>query len=207
MKKAGIGARVTFDTNIAHLSLIGLLQVKHIAGEHEGNQYTVYLPEERTLPSQSSQTSHAQDQDRLVSLESSQTRHTVSAANKDTLTDSKTSFKTIDQIDDDLGQRLRALERELTGKSSPSQKWTPLFELLADELKSAAARTDSVSDVPAFLVEHLRRRLAKPDAPQRRGEGKRVVTEPQPLAAEEIAPPAPDDVEEFERARAELEGK
>jgi len=108
--------------------------------------------------------------------------------------------------DEEFGQRLRVLERELTGKASPSAKWTPLFDLLADELKAAAARTGLVSDVPAFLVEHLRRRFAKPDAPLKTGK-RTTTTEPAPLATEEIAPPAPDEVEEYERLRAELEGK
>jgi hypothetical protein len=39
------------------------------------------------------------------------------------------------------------------------EKWKQLAELLVMELKVASARTTSVSDVPAFLTEHLRRRL------------------------------------------------
>ncbi len=207
MKKSGIGARVTFETNISHLIGVGLVQVRQIAGEHEGNEYTVFLPEERSMPSQTSQSRHAQDQDRLVRLETSQTRHTSSREESTTSVDPKTSFKTKDQDDDeDVPKRLRVLERELTGKVSPAAKWMPLFELLANELKAAAARTGSVSDAPAFFTEHLRRRFTKPDSPPKTGKPG-ATTEPLPLPPEEIAPPAPDDVEEFERARAELEGK
>ncbi len=63
-----------------------------------------------------------------------------------------------------------------------------------------------MSDVPAFFAAHLRRRFSKPDAPLRTGK-RAEATESAPLATEEIAPPAPEEVEEFERARAELEGK
>ncbi len=64
-----------------------------------------------------------------------------------------------------------------------------------------------MSDVPAFFAAHLRRRFAKPDMPRK--EGKRaaaVATEPAPLAPEQIEPPAPGEVEEYERLRAELVG-
>lgn len=181
MKKAGIGARVTFDTNVAHLIAIGLLQVRQIAGEHEGNEYTVLLPEERTLPSQSSttsQTSHAQDQDGLVSLKSSQTRHTLSVDNIDTSGDPKTSSKTSSKNFDDEAAPLRKLERELTGKNSatPAQ-WNELFELLSTELRIAAART-TVSNVPAFLTEHLRRRLFKRSADEMRVESREAAETP-----------------------------
>lgn len=181
MKKAGIGARVTFDTNVSHLIAIGLLQVRQIAGEHEGNEYTVFLPEERTLPSQSSltsQTSHAQDQDRLVSLESSQTRHTLSADSINTSSDPNTSFKTKNEFDDEatrqIGDLFKDLEREVVGKNSASiEQWREIREVLLAELRIAAART-SVSSVPSFLAEHLRRRLWKMDKKQAAREGKEL---------------------------------
>jgi hypothetical protein len=54
-------------------------------------------------------------------------------------------------------------ERELTGRISTSdEKWEELAEVLVSELRIAAART-TVSNVPAFLAEHLRRRLWKVD--------------------------------------------
>jgi hypothetical protein len=55
--------------------------------------------------------------------------------------------------------------KELTGKSpnkTDGVRWSELGELLVTELKIAAART-TVSNVPAFLTEHLRRRLWKVD--------------------------------------------
>jgi len=180
MKKAGIGARVTFEANIAHLIAVGLLQVRQIAGEHEGNEYIVFLPEERSMPnsmpSQSSQTRHAQDQDRPVSLESSQTRHTLSVDNADTSAAPKTSFKTSEKnLDDEAAlAKLRALERELTGKNSgTAAQWEELFDVLCAELRIAATRT-TVSSAPSFLAEHLRRRLWKMDKKQATREGKEL---------------------------------
>jgi len=80
----------------------------------------------------------------------------------------KTSFKTKEEkFDDDAArgftEALRQAERELTGKASTSaENWNELAELLVTELRIAATRT-TVSNVPAFLTEHLRRRLWKID--------------------------------------------
>jgi hypothetical protein len=61
---------------------------------------------------------------------------------------------------------LNALSKKTTGKNlkADDEKLKELAELLAMEFEIAAARTDSISNVPAFLTEHLRRRLLrKPD--------------------------------------------
>ncbi|MDQ3802623.1 MAG: hypothetical protein M3416_02050 [Acidobacteriota bacterium] len=50
-------------------------------------------------------------------------------------------------------------------------QWQELAEVLAAELKIAAGRT-TVSSAPAFLAEHLRRRLWKKDKRQIAEEGK-----------------------------------
>lgn len=66
--------------------------------------------------------------------------------------------------DDEAAPLARALaraERELSGKvTSDPSKWEDLADILVKELKIAAGRT-TVSSVPAFLAEHLRRRLWK----------------------------------------------
>jgi hypothetical protein len=57
------------------------------------------------------------------------------------------------------------VSREVTGKGLTTEdagRWDELAELLVTELKIAAGRT-TVSNVPAFLTEHLRRRLWKVD--------------------------------------------
>lgn len=57
---------------------------------------------------------------------------------------------------------------EITGRmplSAERDRWLELAEVLSAELKIAAGRT-TVSSVPAFLAEHLRRRLWKKDKRQ-----------------------------------------
>jgi hypothetical protein len=186
MRLANIGARVTFDANIEHLRAVGLLAVAVLTGEHEGNEYEVFIPEELSMPSQTSQsshtsqTSHAQKVDRLVRLETSQTRHSLSVENTAGYGEPKTSFKTNTEKDDDeafapLIARLRKAVKELTGKepsATDAGRWGELAELLDAELRIAAGRTGAVSSVPAFLTEHLRRRLWKKDKQQVEEEGK-----------------------------------
>ena len=58
--------------------------------------------------------------------------------------------------------------KEITGRGltrADRQRWAELAEVLATELKIAAGRT-TVSNIPAFLAEHLRRRLWKKDKRQ-----------------------------------------
>ncbi|HEX8177834.1 MAG TPA: hypothetical protein VF543_22285 [Pyrinomonadaceae bacterium] len=78
------------------------------------------------------------------------------------------------RIDDDdaalagLNKTLKQAAKEITGREpSPteSERWKELAEVLVMEAKIAAART-TVSSLPAFLAEHLRRRLWKKDKAQ-----------------------------------------
>jgi hypothetical protein len=58
---------------------------------------------------------------------------------------------------------LREMTQEITGKQptgAEAMKWRELAEVLVTELRIAAGRT-TISSVPAFLAEHLRRRLWK----------------------------------------------
>jgi hypothetical protein len=188
MKVAHIGARATFDSNVEHLRAVGLIAVTVLAGEHEGNEYEVFIPEELSMPSQTSLTSltsltsHAQKLDRLVRLETSQTRHTSSVDNTGIYAEPKTSFKTNTESDDDeafarLVSRLKQAALEITGRGSSAaeaERWEQLADVLITELKIAAGRTN-VSSVPAFLTEHLRRRLWKKDRRQVEEEGKSEV--------------------------------
>jgi hypothetical protein len=68
-----------------------------------------------------------------------------------------------------LLSRFRQAVKDVTGReaSPPAEadRWGELAELLITELKIAAGRT-TVSSVPAFLAEHLRRRLFKKDKRQ-----------------------------------------
>jgi hypothetical protein len=61
---------------------------------------------------------------------------------------------------------------EVTGRApsgAEKERWLELAEVLSTELKIAAGRT-TVSSVPAFLAEHLRRRLWKKDKRQMEAE-------------------------------------
>jgi len=195
MKRAGIGARVTFEANVDRLTAVGLIRVRQIAGEHEGNEYTVFTPDEVSMPSQTSVTSPALKVDGLDGLESSQTSHTLNTDFQRTSEDSKTLIKTSKQNTDDeaapaskpqfenfevFANAIAAIDtasKELTGKGinpAEASKWSEVFEVLTTELKIAAGRT-TVSSVPAFLAEHLRRRLWKKDKRQIAEEGKAEI--------------------------------
>jgi hypothetical protein len=66
-----------------------------------------------------------------------------------------------------LENAVNELSKKLIGKELKSvddEKLKELAELLTMELEIAAARTDSISNVPAFLTEHLRRRLSRKTA-------------------------------------------
>lgn len=95
------------------------------------------------------------------------------------------SLKNDDEAFAGLLRRLREASREVTGKeTSPAEaaRWNDVAELLATELRLAASRT-TVSSAPAFLAEHLRRRLRKADARQ-------IEREVNEAAAGVSAPPA-----------------
>jgi hypothetical protein len=207
MSKAHIGSRVTFEANVAHLKSVGLIRVTNITGEHEGNEYEVFLPEEISMTSQTSQpsmtslTGYAQKLVRLVSLETRQTRHTSSLEKSTTYGVSKTFFKTKDEKTDDddaalagLVAALKGAAKEITGRdlsAAESDRWRELGDVLVAELKIAAART-TVSSVPSFLAEHLRRRLWKVDKRQAQAEGRELPDEALKQAPSVDASKCPD---------------
>ncbi|HEY0099339.1 MAG TPA: hypothetical protein VGB76_10355 [Pyrinomonadaceae bacterium] len=162
----------TLKAHIRHLSSIGLLKVHYRRGESTGADYEIFTLEDRpptnhpptTQPPTTNQNLGSPTHQNLVLGGGSQvTVESTLAASP------KTSFKTKEEnSDDDAPARtflakLVEAERELTGKASTSgEKWEELAEVLISELRIAAART-TVSNVPAFLAEHLRRRLWKVD--------------------------------------------
>ncbi|MGA9994822.1 MAG: hypothetical protein WBP93_05365 [Pyrinomonadaceae bacterium] len=108
--------------------------------------------------------------------------------------------KPAERSDDDdaalagLNEALKSAVKELTDKElsvAESAHWRELAEVLIAELKIAAART-TVSSVPAFLAEHLRRRLWKIDKKQARAEGRELpdeaVTAPAPAEQSKDCP-------------------
>lgn len=181
MVGAGIGSEVTLRANLAKLKSMGLVDEEIIPGTHGGNQYTVYLPEEEegrgSRPSRGS--SSPQKLDPLPPLETRPSRASLTPDLSTVSSDPKTLIKTKEEnFDDDAARALveafLQAERELTGKNSAtSAQWRELAEVIVAELKIAAGRT-TISSVPAFLAEHLRRRLWKLDKKQAAQEGKEL---------------------------------
>ncbi len=215
MKLANIGSRVTFDSNINHLQTVGLISETIFTGEHGGNQFEIFLPEEAesmsSLSSLSSLTSSAQKQDRLVSLETSHTSQGEKPINMGIADVPKTSFKDNIKNDDEGAsafseflEKVSAACERLTGKPTTKReaaKWGLLADLLILELETAARKTDSISSVPAFLTEVLRRQFfaarrapligksskAKPDTVGKPDEAGEYEIKPLDQAAREAA--------------------
>jgi hypothetical protein len=184
----------TVDAALEHLQIVGLLSIRTIVGDNNGNEYEIFTPEEVTaslfsttsLSGTTSQSGCTQKLVVPVLPKTGSTSSTLSSTISETSGESNTSFNTNLTNDDDYAARLlevfegfRKAERELTGKFSKPEQWRELFEILVAELKIAAART-TVSSVPAFLTEHLRRRLWKMDKKQMAGEGKPASTNEKP---------------------------
>jgi hypothetical protein len=69
-------------------------------------------------------------------------------------------------IDDDepaalILRVLQDVEREVTGTTGNAQRWLEPLGIICAELRLAASRSPVISSAPAFLAEHLRRRLGK----------------------------------------------
>jgi hypothetical protein len=187
MKRAGIGSERTLLKNVAHLKGIGLIEVNYTDGKHGGNEYTVHMPEEvglrahptpRTPPTPPTSDTPRHAPPKLPSVppvESGVGGVGLESLESTTSDTHQTLIPDKNRSDDEVAPaRLRELELELTGKSSGNAaQWGELFDVLAAELRIAAGRT-TVSSVPAFLAEHLRRRLWKLDKKQAQAEGKEL---------------------------------
>jgi hypothetical protein len=205
-EKVMSGAGMTRHTYRAHLERLmhsGLIQVEEKAGEHGGNVFTVYTPDEigvergdrgdrgdRSDPCQKLplvQGSEVDRGDRGLSLDNS----TVSGESKTLI---KTNTKNDDEALAEFTRLVRDTAKEITGRELSKleqDKWRELAELLMAELRIAAART-TVSSVPAFLTEHLRRRLWKMDKKQMGVEAKPASTDERPPIYSEQAKDCPD---------------
>ena len=183
MVKADIGSDRTLRKNLARLEGVGLVTIKQIGGTQGGNEFTVFLPEEIATPTTpttptTSTTPHHHDhplQNVLVVpvVESDSGRGGLNDENKDSSAKLNTLINTnTDKKDDEafagLVEMLKQAAKKVTGKApdkTETDRWREIGELLAAELQIAASRT-TVSSAPAFLFEHLRRRLRKADARQ-----------------------------------------
>jgi hypothetical protein len=198
MDWSGIRSKNTIALNLNLLTATGLILKTLEIGNPEGSFYEVNLPEELTLqpyPSIPSPTqpSPAQKLGRDPTQKLGWAGLGKIEENKGTYGFPKTFLKTTTESDDDealagLVRRLKAAAKEITGRETSqveSARWDELAEVIVTELKIAAART-TVSNVPAFLTEHLRRRLWKTDKKQLSAEGKSASVDERPsLSAEQ----------------------
>ncbi len=169
---------VTIDKHIKHLKSVGLLKVDFVIGSHEGNWYEVFIPEEINPPNLTNLTNPT-NVPKKVSNHITNFLGYVGRVdlveNKGTYGFPKTSLKTLKNDDDasasapasaltDFAAAMNEVSRKLTKKGlskNEKGKWKELAEILVMELELATARTGSISNVPAFLTEHLRRRLSQ----------------------------------------------
>lgn len=186
MKWTGI-SHVTIFKHLKHLESVGLLKIEQQVGSHNGSTYEILIPEEvsvlftHTNPSNDTLThpilsndnpSYPIPYNNLVSLPYNNLVWDSMGnpvENKGTYGDSKTFFKDYTKNDDDSARafseffaKISAACERISGKpisKKESQKWGILADLLILELETAARRTDSISSVPSFLIEVLRRKL------------------------------------------------
>lgn len=172
---SGLGSMVTVDAALEHLENVGLIAVKPAIGSLIGNEYEVFTPEEASTSTSSISSSSriTQKVDVLDVLESGSTSTTQLVENTGAWGRPNTSFKTKDINTDDeafaeFAAAVRKTAKEITGKEpskAEAARWAEVAEVLMTELKIAAGRT-TISSVPAFLAEHLRRRLWKKEKRQ-----------------------------------------
>ncbi|HEX8293408.1 MAG TPA: hypothetical protein VF570_16730 [Pyrinomonadaceae bacterium] len=167
----------TIDGHLRYLMGVGLIIRHWELGSTEGSQYEVRLPEE--LPRLPTSPHHSPPLTTTQFLGSGNTQFLGSGGEGQTVDSSTTfggdktsSLKTNTENDDEafaaLVEKLKTGSREVSGKEptkADSERWVEVAELLVTELKVAASRT-TVTSAPAFLAEHLRRRLRKADARQ-----------------------------------------
>jgi hypothetical protein len=180
MRGSDIGSTKTLFLNLRHLRDAGLVTWDERVGPHGGNVYAVHLPEEAstvgtqsTKSTLSTESTSRQKVDRVLGVESTQSTHSLSVENARGSGEPKTFIKTnTERTDDeafaDLLAVLKQTAKKVTGREPlPAERtrWKEVAELLATELEIAASRT-TVTSAPAFLAEHLRRRLRKADARQ-----------------------------------------
>lgn len=204
MAWSGIKSKNTIAVNLKILTTIGWLKVTVDPGDHDGNVYEVFVYEELTRPNPTQPKSPQLNPSEpgstqklgvdptqklgwvgsgeiVDSQRASEIPNTSSKTNTERTTDDEAAPHSSTEESSAFAKLLEILSKtstEITGKS-PSvvdrDKWAEVAEVLSTELKIAAGRT-TVSSVPAFLAEHLRRRLWKKE--KRQIEAEAVNLEP-----------------------------
>jgi hypothetical protein len=180
MDWSNIKSKNTIAVNLQILLANGWITRNLEIGDHGGSVYEIYTPEELLYPTHPNPSQVDPSQPgptRQLGLDPTQQSGWDGLGkvieNKDISAIPKTSSKTnTEKIDDEAFAAhialLKQATKEVTGKESSAadlDRWREVAEVLVTELKIAAGRT-SVSSVPAFLAEHLRRRLFKKDQKQ-----------------------------------------
>jgi len=157
-----------------HLQLVGLVKINAVeGGRHEGHEYEVFLYEETfavTGVTPLTPVTPVRNSALLHPLESNSPYGSLNVENTVTSGENKTlSFNTNTKKDDERGaafseviEKLDAVSRKLTGKGiskRDAEKWSDFADLIVLELEIAAKRTNTISSVPAFLTEILRRQF------------------------------------------------
>jgi hypothetical protein len=180
MEWSNIKSKNTIAVNLQILLANGWIRRSLEIGDHGGSVYEIYTPEEisdttHPIPSQLYPTQPVPTQ--KLGLDPTQQSGWVGLGkvieNKDTSAEPKTSFKTNTENDDDeafadFASTFKQVTKEITGREltgAERHKLKELADVLVTELRIAAGRT-TVSSVPAFLAEHLRRRLWKKEKRQ-----------------------------------------
>jgi hypothetical protein len=195
---SGIRNAKTIDAHLRYFSAVGLIISSWERGQNEGALYEVLLPEETsglfvrsrgvTPPDPTLDGVTPPDVESPQNLGSPSPQNlgsphpTYLSLESTTSENGKTSFKTNTENDDDEAfaafvATMKMVVKEVTGReSSPAEspRWGELADVLATELKIAAGRT-TVSSVPAFLAEHLRRRLWKKEKRQLEDESRELA--------------------------------
>jgi DNA-binding transcriptional regulator GbsR (MarR family) len=196
MKLTGLSFN-TIQTHIRYLRESGLVKVEFNIGKHEGSIYEILVPEEINYPTQLNPTQDNPTQDKTTLKTQPDTTQKLGilglgnlTENKDTYENTKTSLKTIENNDDEpfskMIETLAKVFEKVSGKrpqKKDAEKLNEFAELIAMELEIAAARTKSISNVPAFLTEHLRRRLIGKSA---QVEGKAKASKPTKVGKQEV---------------------
>jgi hypothetical protein len=179
MEWSNIRSKNTIAINLQILLGNGWLRRNLEIGDHGGSVYEVLIPEEvlnRTQPNPTQPIPPQPNPSRQLGLDPTQQSGWVglgkSVENEATYEESKTFIKTKINTDDEafaeFAAAVRKTAKEITGREptkAEAMRWAEVAEVLMTELRIAAGRT-TISSVPAFLAEHLRRRLWKKEKHQ-----------------------------------------
>lgn len=181
MRGADINTEVTLRSNLNRLRTIGLVETLEMRGVHGGNEYTVYIPDEIILttesrPSRDSRSSiSSQKIEGLEGLENRGGRGSLNVGFEEGLSVPNTLLKTT--TDDDDGTGLLSFVKEIETAASElvrgplpvteqeRERWIECGKTLAEELHKIGLRTGTVSSVPALLNAHLRRCFGRQQQP------------------------------------------